>query len=114
MAALTRPPTQDRPAPQEQTNPSATAGNLARYISDWHSITSNNFVLNIIREGYKINLDASNIDIPNVVTFASKLKSPLIAHEIDSLLQSGAISEVDQSDCLILSSVFVVPKSSGG
>ena len=102
-------------APIRKTSCStATAGNLGRYFCEWSNITSNNFVLNIIQSGYKIQFSNSNFVLPNQITTPSKSKKPIIINEIEKLLISGAVSKVDHSDLHVVSRVFTVHKNSEG
>lgn len=89
------------------------AGNLSRYIDNWYSITSNSYILNIIKNGYKIKLN-SKICIPPVISTPSKKKLIPLSNEIGKHLSSGVISEVDFNESDVVSRVFTVEKPSGG
>ena len=103
------------PPPQIQTsNPPCLAGNLSRYLSNWKLITNNNYVLNIISTGYKIQVNSSNLFLPPVISTPSKSKILPLSKEIDRHLCSGVISEVKYCESDIVSRVFSVPKASGG
>ena len=96
-------------------NSNSPAGNLARYEKNWHSVTKNSFILNIIKFGYKIQLNSSNINICPVNSDRSNIdKRNALKNEIENHLSSGVISEVEFDDSDVVSRIFTVPKSSGG
>ena len=111
-------------APQPLPSPTTTAnnaeapapaGHLSRYLVNWKSICSNNFVLRIIEEGYKFQFIASPIFHNPIV---SNPKNPILrealVQEVSKHLKNGVISIVSPSDGHLVSRVFVVQKSSGG
>ena len=105
---------QTQPQPQPLSSESSPiAGNLSRYLINWHSITQNNFILNIIKFGYKIQLISSKLNIPPVKSFPSKANFFLLLNEIQKLLKSGVISEVKPKESDIVSRIFNVPKPNG-
>jgi hypothetical protein len=48
---------------EEATNSISPAGNITRYIQNWHLVTNNNFILRIVSEGYKLQF-LQSIDLP--------------------------------------------------
>ena len=88
------------------------AANLSRYFHNWENITKSQFILNIIKYGYKIQL-INSIALPHVITTPSKEKFPIIQNEILKGLQAGVIKEIVPEDSDIVSRVFTVPKPSG-
>lgn len=99
--------------PPEDHN-SKRAGNISRYISNWSSITNNQFILRIIREGYKIQFYNNPIFPKSVISSpVSTEKISSIQKQIDRLINFGAISAVAHDDSQILSRVFTVKKSNG-
>lgn len=104
-------------APQEtltssNSESSVRAGNLSRYLLNWKKFVSNSFLLRIIEEGYKIQLNNSKFHLAHVITKPSKLKYPLLFKEIETHLASGAISIINPLESDIVSRVFIVPKNS--
>ena len=84
------------PTPSE---PSPTpAGKLSRYISSWHSVTNNSFILNIVKSGYKINVNRSILKIPPAYSRPSQSKLPIVREEVKKLITSGVISEIFKGD----------------
>ena len=90
------------------------AGNISRYLENWQKITSNNFILRIIKEGYKIQFD-KNPEFPNSVISnpVSETKKLALEGEIARHLKSGAISKIQSKNDQLLSRVFTVPKPNG-
>ena len=73
-------------------------GHLRECISFWESIGANRWVLEIIREGYCLPF----VDLPESMTFlnhqSAVREADFVAKEIDKLLQSGALVEVEVQD----------------
>ena len=110
------PPTEADPPPAVGENPTDTnpAGNISRYLKNWQLITSNNFFLQIIEHGYKIQF-IRNPQIPcsvssNPISLPKKLA---LEGEIARHLKSGAISKVKPKSDQLLSRIFSVPKPNG-
>ena len=91
------------------------AGNLQRYLSGWEAISSNKFVLNIIKDGYKIQLNCNldHIEVPNKRNINIREDHPLII-EINNLLGINAISKCSNIKGNWFSHVFIVEKNSSG
>ena len=70
-------------------------GRLRQCISFWENIGANRWVLEIIREGYCLPF----VDLLESMTFVNHQsairEADLVAKEIDKLLQSGALVEVE-------------------
>ena len=70
-------------------------GRLRECISFWENIGANRWVLEIIREGYCLPF----VDLPESMTFVNHQSAirevDFVAKEIDKLLQSGALVEVE-------------------
>ena len=99
------------PAPQTANS---SSGRLARYVSAWRQITQNNFILRIVREGYKFQFASPPPAYKIVSNPSSEVKVEALSSEISRHLLSGAIKEVEFSEDQTVSRVFTVPKSSGG
>ena len=100
--------------PNPTTSKPVASGVLSRYLSEWTKISSNNFILRIISEGYKIQF-IENPCLPSQEFNSNKnrISHPAIHEQIQNFLASGAISQVQFSFDLILSRVFTVKKSNG-
>ena len=70
--------------------------------------------MNIIENGYKIQVNSSKFYLPPVKSIPSKSKRISLLNEINRHISSGVVSEVEFNDNDIVSRVFNVPKSSGG
>ena len=90
-------------------------GMLFKYLDQWRSITSNRFVLNMVR-GHHLQLRSHPPLFHNFWHFNVKVPAahhPVIQKEVDELLAKGAI-EPSSGGAGFYSSVFVVPKHTGG
>ena len=87
---------------------------LARYFDSWCKITKDSFVLNIVKNGYKIQTLNSVLSIKNYVSNPSLSKRDSLNEEINSLLEPDFISKVEHYPDHTVSRVFLVPKKDGG
>ena len=90
-------------------------GMLFKFLDQWRSITSNRFVLNMVR-GHHLQLRSHPPLFHNFWHFnvkAAAAHHPVIQKEVDELLAKGAI-EPSSGGAGFYSSVFVVPKCTGG
>lgn len=94
--------------------PQSLAGNLSRYVQNWSTITNNNFLLRILREGYKIQFLPNPTFPKSVISSpACPVKRKALSDQIKEYLLIGAISKVPPNDKQILSRVFTVKKANG-
>ena len=91
----------------------STAGNLSRYFSKWEQITSDKFVIPIIKNGYKFQF----LKRPKLFDHKTHTLSPekfyLIKSEIGKLQNCGAISKVHPFPDHYVSRVFIRKKANG-
>ena len=90
-------------------------GMLFKFLDQWRSITSNRFVLNMV-QGHHLQLRSHPPLFRNFRHFNVKVPAahhPVIQKEVDELLAKGAI-EPSSGGAGFYSSVFVVPKRTGG
>lgn len=82
--------------------------------SEWKTLTSNNWILDTIKWGYKIEFDEIPVQtfVPKEISFNCE-KAGLIDAEIEKLLNKGAIQKCDIELDQFISNVFVVPKKDG-
>ena len=88
---------------------------LFSFLDQWRSITSNRFVLNMVWD-HHLQLRAQSFLFHNFWQFSVKAAAahhPIIQKEVDELLSKGAI-EPSSSGAGFYSSMFVVPKHTGG
>ena len=86
-------------------------GIFFKFLDQWRSITSNRFVLNMVR-GHHLQLRSRPTLFHNFQHFNVKVPAahhPVIQKEVDELLAKGAI-EPSSGGAGFYSSVFVVPK----
>ena len=90
------------------------SGNIRRYVEEWKKITSNNFILRIVKEGYKLQFtSAPKQSHPIISNPKSKSYNNNLRQEIEKLLASGAVSPIESSTEHFVSRVFLVKKSNG-
>ena len=83
-------------------------------LSAWQNVTSDNFILDIIQNGLKIDFESPPSS--NVVRFRqnySKEETLVISSEVDNLLKKGVIVPCGRSQGDFVSSVFTRPKRDG-
>ena len=97
------------------TSATFQVGMLFKFFDQWRSITSNRFVLNIVW-GHDLQLRSHPplfCDFWHFNVKAAAAHHPVIQKEVDELLAKGAI-EPSSGGAVFYSSVFVVPKHTGG
>ena len=105
---------EEGPPSTSESNIIIRAGNIARYLQAWKSITNNNFILRIIEEGYKIQFIHNPTFPPSVVSVTNNPeKISALSEEISKHLLTGAITKTSSNPNQILSRVFIVKKSNG-
>ena len=112
--------TPDVPEPSTSSSSSSSTsatfqvGMLLQFFDQWRSITSNRFVLNMVW-GHHLQLRSHPPLFHDFQCFNIKLAAALhpVIQEVDELLAKGAI-EPSSGDTGIYSSMFVVPKHTGG
>lgn len=104
LPLISDPPTQPTPS---------QSGNISRYVSNWHNITSNQFILRIVSEGYKLQFNSTPIQLKPIISKPPPAQLPSIKSEITSHLQLGAINEVPPAPDQYVSRIFIVKKRNG-
>ena len=93
----------------------APAGHLSRYIVNWRRITNNSFIIRLLEEGYKFQLNHPIIFHDPII---SNPKNPILkealSNEIEKHVKNNVVSLVPVSEEHLVSRVFVVKKNSGG
>ena len=91
-----------------------TAGNIKNHFLTWKSITSNDFILNIVKNGLTIDfVDIAIAPHPHIRTFSDQ-EVTIIDNEISQLLSKNVITQVEWSEDNFVSGVFTVDKKDGG
>ena len=87
-------------------------GRLAHFAQNWAKITDDEWVLSLIRNGYRIPIQERPILSPDPVFFQQPLSRQL-EEEVASLLSKGAVEEIIPECPGHYSRIFLFPKKSG-
>ena len=87
-------------------------GRLAHFTQNWSEITEDEWVLSLIRKGYRILFKERHIMSPNPTFFQQPLSQQL-EEEFASLLSKGAVEEIIPECPGHYSRIFLVPKKNG-
>ncbi|XP_057316824.1 uncharacterized protein LOC130657847 [Hydractinia symbiolongicarpus] len=88
------------------------ACNTHKFLEVWRTITSNQYILDIIEHGVKIEFISVPVSSYHPVKFSQK-DCITISKEIQQLLQKKAIQQVQATNNCFLSGIFIVPKKDG-
>lgn len=90
-------------------------GRLSKFLKEWEKITTDKWVLEVIREGYKLEFLEKPPFLGVKPTRVPEKNQKLIKAEIDSLLEKNAIEIVQSSEIQtgFYSTLFLVPKKNG-
>ena len=95
-------------------------GRLQHFVSDWEKITQNDFILRIVSQGYRLELENEpplTTEIFWTPLPSDPIRSNLLIQEVNDLLEKNAIEEVTGQDLespAFYTKMFLVKKSSGG
>ena len=100
-------------------HPSPVGGRLSQFLPEWESLTNDQWVLEIIREGYKLPfVTPPDLSLQPLETHVPRDRSQeaLLREEIQALLDKQAIEEIDvRTDPLgFYSHYFLASKKTGG
>ena len=90
-----------------------SAGHIKNFVTNWEKLTSDNVILDIVKNGLKLNFTS---EVPQKGPFEyprSKQDTSIISTEVDKLLQKGVITECNVVDGDYFSSLFTTPKKDG-
>ena len=87
-------------------------GRLAHFAHNWAEITDDEWVLSLIRKGYRIPFKECPILSPDPTFFQQPLSQQL-EEEVASLLSKGAVEEIIPECHGYYSRIFLVPKKNG-
>ena len=85
---------------------------MAHFAQNWAEITDDNWVLSLIRKGYRILFKERTILSPDPTFFQQPLSLQL-EEEVASLLSKGAVEEIIPECPGYYSRIFLVPKKNG-
>ena len=115
VADTTRRP-KARPLQQRRPNPSklGSAARLPHFADAWHEVTSNSFILNIVKYGYKLQFITPPIQSSYSPRVMSASASAVTMVKVRDLLREGALVVVLPSSGQFISHIFPVAKRSPG
>ena len=87
-------------------------GRLAHFAQNWANITDDEWVLSLIRKGYRIPFKERPILSPDPVFFQQPLSQQL-EEEVASLLSEGAVEKIIPECPGYYSRIFLIPKKNG-
>ena len=87
-------------------------GILAHFAQNWAEITDDEWVLSLVRKGYRIPFQERPILSPDPIFFRQPLSQQL-EEEVASLLSKGAVEEIIPECPGYYSRIFLVPKKNG-
>ena len=103
-----------KPRRTPKSKPPSKAARLPHFAQAWHQVTSNNFILNIICNGYKIQFTSTPIQNNYQPRIMSKSNILICKNKVSEFLKFKIIKVVSQSHDQFVSHIFPVPKKSLG
>ena len=91
------------------------AGSISLHFSSWVEITSDKWLLDIVKNGYAIEFESEpeSSGYCKRASF-SKAETEIISHEIRKLVKMEVLKPVEPCTGQFLSNIFIVPKHDGG
>ena len=86
------------------------AARLPHFSQAWHKVTNNNFILNIVTNGYKIQFSKKPVQKYYKPRTMSKIKISICKDKILEFLSKNIIKIVSSNHAQFLSHIFPVPK----
>ena len=100
------------PSPKNRFIPQAAR--LPFFLNNWKQVTNNNWILRIVKDGYKLQFDPDPPrPRPFILSSYSKKSSSIIRPLLTDYLHKGAIKVVDIHPDQYVSRIFEVPKKTG-
>ena len=109
-AAKASPLQQRRPSPSKL----GSAARLPHFADAWHEVTNNSFILNVVKNGYKLQFISPPIQSSYSPRSMSKSACEVTAVKVQELLREGALIVVVPSPGQFISHIFPVPKQTPG
>ena len=103
-----------QPIPHNPTNRIGTAARLPHFHSAWLKVTSNKFILRIVKYGYKLQFSSFPFQHSFSPRNFSSYSLPITKAKVTELLFEGALIVVSPSEDQFLSHIFPVPKRTPG
>ena len=94
---------------------SPVGGRVSRFIRKWQVVTSDPFILSVVRNGFQILVQSNFPGVFRKTTMTPKDPKVilLIQEEIRDLISKNVIVQINNFPSLCLSPIFVIPKKSG-
>ena len=90
------------------------AGKISRFFQNWTNLTQDQFILNIVKEGYDIEFESEPCALCNRKPINFNTKEQLIISELLKKFEDkGIIVESEHEPGEILSNIFIRPKQDG-
>ena len=105
-------PTPRRPIPRNR--PKGSAARLPFFVDNWAKVCSNNFILRIVAEGYKLQFISNPIQTSFNPRDMSASSLAICYDKSREFLDTGAIISVSPESCEYISHIFPVPKKTLG
>ena len=90
------------------------AARLPHFHSAWQKVTTNKFILRIVKEGYKLQFSSPPFQTSYSPRNFSSVSLPITKAKVVELIFEGALKVVPPSDDQFLSHIFPVPKRTPG
>ena len=90
-------------------------GRISHFVQKWQVITSDSFILSVIKDGFQISVQSNFPVVLRKATVTPKDQKIIlrIQEEIRDLICKNAIVQINDFPNLCLSPIFVIPKKSG-
>ena len=102
----------ERPIPKNK--PKGSAARLPYFIDNWAKVCSNNFILRIVAEGYKLQFISDPVQPSFFPRDMSSTSLNICNEKACEFLDTGAIISVSSHSCKFISYIFPVPKKTLG
>ena len=91
-----------------------TAARLPHFYGNWQKVTSNKLILNIVKNGYKLQFFSPPVQAPYAPRTFTSLSLSVTKNKVEEFLHEGALIIVKPSSNQFLSHIFPVPKRTPG
>ena len=102
----------ERPIPR--IRPKGSAARLPYFVDNWAKVCTNNFILRIVAEGYKLQFISEPVQPSYSPRNMSNSALNVCHDKVCEFVDSGAIISVSPNSCNFISHIFPVPKKTLG
>ena len=89
------------------------AGKVKCYVQNWENLTNDRYILDIVRSGYKLELDSWPTSGSQYPIHFNEKEKEVITSLIDGLVEKRVIEKVQHEKGEIISNIFIRPKQDG-